>query len=66
MMVLARDWRSVPAYAYAGEFDRSEFAWEFLRRNPECQRDYQAILRQDDNDDLAEAFARRWGLQFRR
>jgi hypothetical protein len=34
------DWRSAAAYVYLDDLDPAELAWEFLRRNPDYQRDY--------------------------
>ena len=44
-MPSAPDWRSASAYAYVHELDRSEFAWEYLRRNPAYKRDYRTAVR---------------------
>jgi hypothetical protein len=33
------DWRSAAAYAYLNDLNPAELAWEFLRRNPDYQRD---------------------------
>ena len=37
-------WRSEAAYDYVCELGPSEFAWEFLRRNPDYRRDYRAVV----------------------
>ncbi|WP_420492389.1 transcriptional regulator domain-containing protein [Allomesorhizobium alhagi] len=34
------DWRHRQAYDYAGRLPRTAWAWEFLRRNPQFQRDH--------------------------
>ena len=44
-MPSAPDWRSASAYAHAYEIHLREFAWEFLRRNPDYQRDYRTAVR---------------------
>jgi hypothetical protein len=60
------DWRSSAIYEYLYELDASELAWEFLRRNPDYQRDYRANPRTElVADDGAERSARTWGLRFR-
>lgn len=41
MSFVDRDWREADHYKYLDDFDSKEqWAWEFLRRNPEYQRDY--------------------------
>ena len=34
------DWRSAAAYTYLNDLTPAELAWEFLRRNPDYQREY--------------------------
>ena len=34
-------WRDPDDYAYTGELSREQWAWEFLRRNPEYRRDWE-------------------------
>ena len=62
-MPLAPDWRSASAYAHAYEFDLREFAWEYLRRNPDYQQDYRAAVRRAERRPV-ERIAVRWGLRF--
>ena len=38
------DWREPDAYAYTASLNRDQWAWEFLRRNPEYQSDYVAFM----------------------
>jgi hypothetical protein len=52
------DWCCLADYEYLYELDASELAWEFLRRNPDYQRDYLA------STDDGEASAKLWGLRF--
>jgi hypothetical protein len=60
------NWRSSATYEYLHELEPSELAWEFLRRNPDYERDYRKTRRRDpDADDGAKASARFWGLRFR-
>lgn len=57
------DWRSPSDYDYLKELDRAELAWEFLRRNPEYQKDFARIV--DVTKRKATVVAERWGLCFR-
>jgi T6SS, Transcription factor, DNA binding domain/Proteobacterial transcriptional regulator-like domain len=63
------DWRSPGAYEDLRSLDAPSFAWEYLRRNPEFQRHCKKLERAARQGALdqaeADAFARRWGLQFR-
>lgn len=38
------DWRAPDDYAYCAALTRDQWAWEFLRRNPDYRRDYQAFM----------------------
>jgi hypothetical protein len=61
-----RQWRSDAAYAYLNELEPAELAWEFLRRNPNYQRDYQtATDATADQAELSESLIAQWGLRFR-
>jgi hypothetical protein len=61
----ASDWRSSSNYAYILDLDPAELAWEFLRRNPEYQREHRVNIPEPSDDDAGvEAFAQHWGLQF--
>jgi len=57
------DWRSPRDYEYLRQLDRAELAWEFLRRNPEYQKDFARIVEATSPD--AVIIAERWGLCFR-
>ena len=60
------DWRSAAAYAYLDNLSPAELAWEFLRRNPDYQRDYRAALRDAAGQaEFPEPLILRWGLRFR-
>lgn len=61
------DWRSEAAYDYIDQLTPSDLAWEFLRRNPEYRSAYTQLVAtgQISTEDAA-AFARHWGLHFRR
>lgn len=59
------DWRSAAAYAYLDNLSRSEFAWEFLRRNPDYRRDHQVIGGDPTRPaEFRELLMLRWGLPF--
>ena len=59
------DWRSAAAYAYLDELNPAGLAWEFLRRNPDYQRDYQAAAGDSAEEvEFAEAVILRCGLRF--
>jgi hypothetical protein len=68
-MPAASDWRSPAEYDDLKHLDRPGFAWEFLRRNPAYQEDYETIVRGAASDAgsegmTSEALARHWGLSF--
>jgi len=58
---MSQEWRSEAAYAYLNDLKPAELAWEFLRRNPEYQRDYRATA---DQPELLESLIAQWGLRF--
>ena len=59
------DWRNAAAYTYLQQLNRAELAWEFLRRNPNYNRDFRAAARRtSDQVDFPERLTRRWGLRF--
>jgi hypothetical protein len=59
------DWRSAAAYAYVDDLNPRELAWEFLRRNRDYQRDYQAAaVDAAGQAEFAEQVMLRWGLRF--
>lgn len=65
----ASDWRSAQVAEKLLQLNRSEFAVEFLRRNPAYQQDYRrtldSIASGSQSYDAAIAnLARRWGLNF--
>lgn len=66
----ATDWRSPRAYDELNRLDRAGFAWEFLRRNADYQRDYARTVRRiasgvvDEETALAQ-LGSQWGLIFR-
>lgn len=62
------DWRLPAAYDYLSDLSAADFAFEFLRRNPEYRADFHNASEQDALGDGVEAsrmgLARRWGLAF--
>src|SRR6266481_10105419 len=63
---MPQEWRSETAYAYLNDLTPAELAWEFLRRNPEYQRDYRAAADATaDQAELSESLITQWGLRFR-
>jgi Family of unknown function (DUF6499) len=59
------NWRSATAYDYLNDLDPTEFAWEFLRRNSDYQRDYRTTLRTTGGKaEFPDPLAWRWGLRF--
>ncbi len=60
------DWRS-PEYVEAlKNLDRAGFAWEFLRRNPAYQEEYDRIDEDPEESELSpERMGGNWGLSFR-
>lgn len=61
----ASDWQSAAAYEYVRNLDPADIAWEFLRRNPEYQQDYDRIARENLDDEREVQLLQRWGLRFR-
>ena len=64
------DWRTQGASDALKDLDRSDLAWEFLRRNPDYQEDYRKALQRIASGSVTEESAmadisRRWGLSFR-
>ena len=58
------DWRSAEAYEYLSDLGASEFAWEFLRRNPDYIQEFRDIDRRSGASEI-EVASRYWGLSFR-
>lgn len=53
-------WRSAEAYDYLDDLSSADLAWEYLRRNPDYQNDFQTASHGRDPD----ALIARWGLRF--
>lgn len=61
-MVAEFNWRDGKDYQYLEDLDPAELAWEFLRRNPEYERE---IAASDPTDpSAATALTTHWGLRF--
>jgi hypothetical protein len=58
------DWRSEDYASTFANYDRSDFAQEFLRRNGDYQTQYAQAL--DAAPHALKRLARHWGLVFRR
>ncbi|WP_421934273.1 transcriptional regulator domain-containing protein [Phenylobacterium sp.] len=62
----ASRWRSSAEYDYLDDLIASDLAWEYLRRNPEYQRDYAQIGgRATGVEQATKRLRLRWGLRFR-
>lgn len=63
--MLSIDWRSPAAYGHAKGIPVAGFAWEYLRRHEDYQRDFLAISRiSEPATGRLDLFSRRWGLRF--
>ena len=61
-MVAETDWRDATNYQYLIDLTPSELAWEFLRRNPEYEREVAMFDSADEH--AATALTAHWGLRF--
>ena len=63
--MLSIDWRAPAAYGHAKAIPPAGFAWEYLRRDENYQRDFQTIASVKElGADQLENFSQRWGLRF--
>jgi len=64
------DWRTPGAYEELRSLDAPGFAWEYLRPNSDFLQDRRKLERSARRGVLdqaeADAFARRWGVRFRK
>ena len=61
----ASRWRSSADYDHVEDLTASNLAWEWLRRNEEYDKDFQALAGSDaDLEPLTEDIRQRWGLRF--
>ena len=59
------DWRSAAAYQHAKVIPAAGFAWDYLRRDDDYQRDFERLnRRKSPAATTLEAFSQRWGLRF--
>src|SRR5258708_40157493 len=70
VMVMSRaEWRSPAAYEDLRSLDAPGFAWEFLSRNPDFERDCKRLELAAGKGPLSagelRSFAQRWGVRFR-
>lgn len=56
----ASRWRSADAYDYLDELSAADLAWEYLRRNPDYQNDFQTASQGRGPATVG----KRWGLRF--
>ncbi len=63
--MLSIDWQAPAAYEHADSIPAAGFAWEYLRRHDDYNKDYEelAAQRRLPKDRLG-AFSERWGLRF--
>lgn len=59
------DWRSDKAYTNFEKADAADIAWEWLRRDGEYQRDYEALTSDQRSGGLPDSLRQKWGLSFR-
>lgn len=68
------DWRDARAYDYTAQLSRREWAWEFLRRNSDFQRDLTVALENVEYRERCTSFIigkssvdlTKWELMFRK
>ena len=62
------EWRSQAAYDDLRSLDAPGFAWQFLNRNLDFERDWKRLERASQHRPLAaielDRFAERWGVRF--
>ncbi len=62
------EWRSQAAYDDLRSLDAPGFAWQFLNRNLDFERDWKQLERASEHRPLAaielDRFAERWGVRF--
>jgi hypothetical protein len=58
------DWRSPEPYAIMQDAEAADFAWEFVRRNPDYRRDHRKLQRNGSRLGVNRTFRHRWGFLF--
>jgi hypothetical protein len=59
------DWRVPESYKRVQDAEITAIAWEYLRRNPDYRRDYDAMVKAGRVPIVTAEFRGRWGLCFR-
>jgi hypothetical protein len=59
------DWRSPEVYTTMQVAEAPDFAWEYLRRNSDYQKDYRKLQSGGSHANVSRTFRQRWGLSFR-
>ncbi|WP_456749404.1 transcriptional regulator domain-containing protein [Bradyrhizobium sp. USDA 4341] len=62
---MSGEWRSEESYGGLKKADAADLAWEWLRRNPDYQKDYMELLSRERTSATTAQFRRKWGLAFR-
>ncbi|WP_442868592.1 transcriptional regulator domain-containing protein [Bradyrhizobium sp. CCBAU 51745] len=55
------DWRSEEAYSDFKKAEAADVAWEWLRRDPDCQVDYRRLSRRQQSSADTEQLRGKWG-----
>jgi hypothetical protein len=61
---MSGEWRSEESSGGLKKADAADLAWEWLRRNPDYQRDYMELLSRERASATTAQFRRKWGLAF--
>jgi hypothetical protein len=61
----AVDWGSEQDYANLEKTDAADFAWEWLRRDSEYERDFRSLTAAAQLNGAPHFFRDKWGLSFR-
>ncbi|WP_082641289.1 transcriptional regulator domain-containing protein [Bradyrhizobium yuanmingense] len=55
------DWRSPESYKSLQDAEVTDIAWEFLRRNTDYRRDFEAMIASSSDGEVTPEFRRGWG-----
>ena len=58
------DWRSPEPYAIMQDAEAADFAWEFVRRNPDYRQDHRKLQSDGSRVGANRKFRHRWGFLF--
>ncbi len=61
----AVDWASEKDYANLEKTEVTDFAWEWLRRDSEYERDFARLTAATQSNGAPHLFRNKWGLSFR-